>query len=255
MGQSIHVEILDRLTGTRTVEHCELPLEIGKQPTAQNHILLDAKYPTISRVHGKLSVSGPDLIYADCSSNGTKIDGTLLKGAERKIKRGEIFQIENYDIKVLDTSPVLIKHTGPTLNELSQSKVEAGETLLLTQANNQLAILPASQQDDVDQSEATIVGKLTLEGDRIVLEISDEALLKTVTVNRSPVEANKTEAQIFDVIGVGGDRIEVLRSNHEKIVCGNPACHLLNDLPYEENCIWCGYYLAASGSFTRVTLS
>ena len=87
-----------------------------------------------------------------------------------------------------------------------------------------------------------------------MLELFDAALTEAVTVNNGPVRNARVEARPFDVIAIKGDRLELLQPNHEKIVCGNPECHLLNNLPFEENCTWCGYYLAASGSFTRVTL-
>lgn len=54
MGDHIQVEVTDRLTGERRVESCKLTLEIGKKPQAPNRILLDDKYRTISRIHGRL---------------------------------------------------------------------------------------------------------------------------------------------------------------------------------------------------------
>ena len=87
MGDTIQVEVVDRLTGARRVESCRLPLEIGKKPEAASHILLDAKYPTISRIHGRLEQRGAVLVYVDCSSNGTTIAGELLKGRDLRTER------------------------------------------------------------------------------------------------------------------------------------------------------------------------
>ena len=85
------------------------------------------------------------------------------------------------------------------------------------------------------------------------LVVLDPALVTTLSVNRARPPGATHQARLNDVVGLGADRFEILQPDMPKIVCGNPACHLLNDLPFEENCTWCGFYLAASGSFTRVT--
>lgn len=248
MGDAIQVEVVDRLTGERRVDRCRLPLEIGKKPEAENAILLDAKYRTVSRIHGRLERRGADLVYTDCSSNGTTVAGRLLKEEELPLQGGETLQIENYELRVLDVAPLLVKHTAPNLLPRQELSLEAGRSLFVRAADAGIALIESTAEPDES------AGRITYDGSRITIALSDPELANTTTLNNAAVGGMTAEARPFDVIAIKGDRLELLRPNVQKIVCGNPECHLLNDLPFEENCTWCGYYLAASGSFTRVTL-
>ena len=51
---------------------------------------------------------------------------------------------------------------------------------------------------------------------------------------------------------IGEWQIEVLKPGMPHIVCGNPACHLINPPGFEANCKWCGFYLAATGGISRL---
>lgn len=248
MGGSIQIEVVDRLTGERRVEDCRLPLEIGKKPEAANHIQLDPKYRTVSRVHGRLEQRDNGLVYVDCSSNGTTIAGRLLKGEERALKGGETLKIENYDLYILDSAPLLVKHTAPTMVPRGEFALPPGKLMHLSVDADGVHLAEAETE-----GEGQVAAILSFDGSHVILDIQDADLVEAVTLNNGPVTGMHVEARPFDVIGVRGDRLELLKPDHDKIVCGNPDCHLLNDLPYEENCTWCGYYLAASGSFTRVT--
>lgn len=248
MGDRVQVEVIDRLTGERRVENCPLPLEIGKKPQAQNHIQLDPRYTTVSRIHGRLEQRGPDLVYVDCSSNGTIVGGKHLKGTEVALTGDEVIQIENYELRLIKAVQLLVKHTGPNLRPRSEFSLEPGESLLIRNTDSSIALMePVGPETD------GVAARLSFDGAAIILEIDDPALAAEVKRNNSPITGTRVEARVFDVLSIRGDRLELLQPNHQKIVCGNPECHLLNDLPYEENCVWCGYYLAASGSFTRVT--
>lgn len=248
MGDTIQVEVIDRLTGERRVEQCRLPLEIGKKPDAENAILLDPKYRTVSRIHGRLEQRGSGLVYVDCSSNGTTVAGELVKGQDRPLSGGETLQIENYELRLLDITPLQVKHTGPNLLPRKELSLAPGRTVLVKATDAGLELVEGPEEME------GAAGRLSYDGSRITLELLDPALVDAVTVNNGPVTSVYVEARPFDVIGIKGERLELLQPNHDKIVCGNPECHLLNDLPFEENCVWCGYYLAASGSFTRVTI-
>jgi hypothetical protein len=247
MRDSVEIEVLDRLTGVRKVEKCRLPLEIGKRPQGDSFILLDSGYPTISRIHGRLEDRDGQLVYTDCSSNGSKIAGRFLRSEERVFKTGETLQIENYDLRLVAPAHLQLKHTSASLLVRGEHHVMAGDSLFLKISDDKVEVISAAEEA------SDISGRITFNGAGIVFEISDPALVELMTLNRGPVAGARFEARPFDVVGIRDDRIELLMPNHQKIVCGNPKCHLLNDLPYEENCVWCGFYLAASGSFTRVT--
>lgn len=248
MEDRVQVEVVDRLTGERRVESCPLPLEIGKKPQAENHILLDPRYTTISRIHGRLEKRDGGLVYVDCSSNGTRAGGKLLKGAEVTLTGDETIQIENYELRIIKSASLMVKQTGPNLQPRAEVTLEPGQSLAIKSKDRGIELV----EGGADQE--GVIGRLTYDGAAIVLELDDAAGLSQVTRNNGPVSSPRIEARMFDVLAIRGDRLELLQPDHQKIVCGNPECHLLNDLPYEENCVWCGYYLAASGSFTRVTL-
>lgn len=248
MGDTVQVEVVDRLTGERRVDLCRLPLEIGKKPESENAVWLDAKYRTVSRIHGRLERRGANLVYIDCSSNGTRVAGRIVKGEEHALQDEQTLQIENYELRILDVAPILIKHTNPSLLPRQEVFLEPGSFLFVHTTETGIELVKAAEEPD------GAAGRITYDGSRITFELSDPALANATTLNNAPVHTAKTEGRPFDVIAIKGDRLELLLPNEEKIVCGNPGCHLLNDLPFEENCTWCGYYLAASGSFTRVTL-
>jgi FHA domain len=250
MGRKVHIEVFDRLTGERNVAEYELPIEIGKQPTTTEAITLDPKYQTISRIHGLIEERGQDIVYTDCSSNGTTIAGLVIKGAPHRLERSDIIGIENYNLRLVELVPIVVKHTGPALEDISHIHLVPGQSMLLTRNEGSLNLMIG---EDAGDGEIVARGKSDSTG--IAFEVLDEQLLATFSVNKALVHSAKANTKLFDVVSIGGDRFELLTHGHEKIICGNPDCNLLNDLPFEENCIWCGYYLAAAGGFTRVTPS
>jgi pSer/pThr/pTyr-binding forkhead associated (FHA) protein len=250
MSSKIHVEIIDRSTGKRAVQLVSLPVEIGKQPTSQSCIRLDPTQVTISRVHGRIAASDDGgFVYTDSSSNGTTVDGTFVKGAERKFAVGDAIRIETFDLRIVELHSALIKHTDRNLKQIAEIRVAPGDAVLISRNDTGLTFAPEGEGDGGDSA----VGRLLFDGNFATLETDDKDLASQVLLNGHPPKHTPVEARVFDVMQFGGDRLELLRPDASKIVCGNPECHLLNDLPFEENCVWCGYYLAASGSFTRVT--
>lgn len=250
MGRTLHVEIYDRSRGTRTVQACELPFEIGKQPQSASCIRLDPSYVTISRVHGKVEEAESGLIYIDSSSNGTTISGTFVKGRNRAISSADIIIIENYEIKILETKSALIKQTGPTLQVRGEQEAEPGDALVIVKTDDALKVM----LDTPESNQHSVVGRIHFDGVAVTFDLYGHDASMPITVNKRLVSDMPLTARMSDVVEIGGERFEVLGRDQKKIVCGNPSCHLLNDLPFEGNCVWCGHYLAASGSFTRVTL-
>ena len=258
MSRVISLEVLDRLTGERRIERCGLPVEVGKQPEGEHRVTLAPHYHTVSRRHGRLEDEGGRLIYVDSSSNGSTIGGLLLKGGRRHLAKGDAIQIENYTIRVIEAAPLRIKHTTALLADLGDLTLSPGEVvdIAATPAGLRMMVAPVGQaagQGDVADSSQTPAARFTIGESGVAVEVLDPALVTTLSVNRARPPGATHQARLKDVVGLGADRFEILQPDMPKIVCGNAACHLLNDLPFEENCTWCGFYLAASGSFTRVT--
>lgn len=56
-------------------------------------------HPTVSRVHGTVRVLGRQLVYEDCSSYGSLLNGRQIKSAELKV--GDVLGLGPYEISVI----------------------------------------------------------------------------------------------------------------------------------------------------------
>ena len=249
MSDGIKLEVHDHKTGVRRTEEADLPIEIGKSPGGPNRIILAADRQTISRSHGRLERHGADLTYIDTSSNGTTVGGQLIKGGQCRVDAGDLITIEDYAIRIVGQEAVTLKLTDAKLAQLSDIRVATDESCVVVGDGGSLSFRKGDADNGV--SDAAIL-ELSFDGAAFTVDSNLDADAPEILINNRAVNL-PARASPGDVLLVGQDRIEVLRGGQEKIVCGNPSCHLLNDLPFEENCVWCGYYLAASGSFTRVT--
>lgn len=249
MSDRIKLEIFDRKTGERRIEETSLPAEIGKSPGGPNRIVLAADRPTISRSHGRFERRGDELRFVDTSSNGTTVGAERIKGIECRIRPEDEITIEDYAIRVVVEQTIALKLTDMKLTQLADKRVAAGGACIVTRDVGAFAL---QRPDELDDSAGSTVLELSFDGAAVSIDPKAGADVPEIRINNRTVSL-PARASPGDVILVGDNRIEVLRSGQEKIVCGNTSCHLMNDLPFEENCVWCGYYLAASGSFTRVT--
>ncbi len=248
MSDGIKLDIHDRKTGDRRIENTGLPVEIGKSPSGANGIVLGDDRPTVSRRHGRIERRGAELRYIDTSSNGTTIDGQLIKGGERTIEAGELIFIEDYAIQIVGQETVSLKCTDAQLAPLADLRIATDESCLVCQDGETFTL----KKKVADQDGADVVLEMSFDGAVFLVESRSDENAPEVRLNNRSVNL-PARANLGDVVTIGANRIELLGGGQQKIVCGNPECHLLNDLPFEENCVWCGYYLAASGSFTRVT--
>ena len=245
MSERIKLEIYDRKSGDRHAHATALPVEFGKFPQGANAIKLAPDRETISRSHGRIEHSSDGIYYVDTSSNGSKVAGERIKNDKRPLKPGQVIEIEQYEITLLESHTLLLKMTSGSMAPIGELSVDADENCFVVDEGGAYAIKPTAA--DVEP-----LAMLSSNGSRLNVSQPSGAKTADIRINNRTVTL-PAQASPGDVIAIGQYRIEVLMPGQEKIVCGNPECHLLNDLPFEENCSWCGYYLAASGSFTRVT--
>ncbi len=245
MSERIKLEIHDRKSGDRQTQAVSMPVEFGKFPQSASAIKLAPDRETISRIHGHIEQAADGLYYVDTSSNGSKVAGERIKNDKRRLQPGDVIEIEQYEITLLESHALALKMTKASLAPISELSLDADESCVVVNEGGAYALKPAATDDEP-------LALLNSNGSR--LNISQPAGVKSanIRINNRTVTL-PAQASPGDVIAIDNYRIEVLMRGKEKIVCGNPECHLLNDLPFEENCSWCGYYLAASGSFTRVT--
>jgi hypothetical protein len=251
MGDSIGLEIRDRRTGTVELRTVGLPVHFGKSPSGDNTVRFPSERDTISRQHGRLHREAGLLLYTDTSSNGSLVAGERIQNASLPVSTGQVIGIEDFEIRVIPSQDIVLKLTDGALALLGETVVAPGSRVAFVHENG-VSSFRDILEGQTGQVEDQVGLCFSFDGTRLCLEAGDQADVSEVLVNNRNVSL-PAKVSSGDVLLVDGNRIEVLSRGHDKIVCGNPDCRLLNDLPFEENCVWCGYYLAASGSFTRVT--
>lgn len=255
MSEMIGLEVRDRRTGSTRVELVQLPVDFGKSPTGPNVIKFPSDRETISRQHGHLHRTAEGLVYVDKSSNGSSVAGERIKNAAKPVRVGDVISIEDFEIRIIPTEDMVLKLTDDALAPVDELVVTPGSVCILHRSGKALSLKAGADVGQDGGTDAQVLNqilKLSFDGGRITLEaVGGDATPKILVNNRAVVLPAKVLSG--DVVAIEGMRLEVLSRGQDKIVCGNPECRLLNDLPFEENCIWCGFYLAASGSFTRVT--
>lgn len=252
MGQRVYIEVFDRITGEKYIAHGVLPLQIGKKPESENHICLDPKYETISRVHGLLKAEDDHLLFIDQSSNGTLVNGVFLRDSASRVSKKDIIQIENYNLRLVDFAPFIIKHTLPDLSEVSELAITAGLEAEIALVEGGMKLRNPVQ---TMPEESTKILRIWFEEQNIYCEQTQSSSDNIVILNKAVVPEGAFKVNPFDVLEIDGQRFEFLTPDEPKIVCGNVSCHLLNELDFEENCKWCGYHLAGAGGLTRVARS
>lgn len=251
MSEMIGLEVRDRKTGSTRVELVRLPVDFGKSPTGPNVIKFPSDRETISRQHGHLHRGPEGLVYVDKSSNGSSVAGERVKNAAKPVRVGDVIAIEDFEIRIIPTEDMVLKLTDDALAPIDELVVTPGSVCMLERTGKALSLKAGADVGQDGGTDSQIL-KLSFDGGRITLEAVGGDATPKILINNRAVEL-PAKALSGDVVAIEGMRLEVLSRGQEKIVCGNPECRLLNDLPFEENCIWCGFYLAASGSFTRVT--
>lgn len=252
MAQKVYIELFDRLTQTKTMHSVTLPIQIGKSVEASNDILLDAKYETISRIHGRIEEDGDQFLYVDDSTNGSSVNGVLLKGAASRISKKDVIRIQNYNLRFVDVEPLIVKHTLGDLTDIGARELLPGMDIGIKSDSGSLTL----EDFAADDAQSDWIAKLRYaSGDEVTCAILAGAQGHNFKVNNIEQPDQAFDIKAFDVLSINGNRFEVLKFNEPKIVCGNEECHLLNDLNYEEGCQWCGFHLTAAGGRTRVVKS
>ena len=77
MNEKLYLTVSNDVTGESYVAGCTLPVRLGKHPDSGNQVLFDAKFRTISRVHGTIESTARGLHFTDMSSNGSRVGGLV----------------------------------------------------------------------------------------------------------------------------------------------------------------------------------
>ncbi len=248
MSKRIFIEVKDNLTKERFVSACNLPVQIGKKPNVGNTILLDAKYRTISRIHGFIKEDTKGFVYYDQSANGSYVNEHFVHNQKVRFDKDDLLKIENYHIRLIKADPLTIFQTDQRLSKISEKHLLPGKGFAIRQDGDKIQLVDLNLYSGDDRRD---IVRLYMRDDKIHCEVNP-SYKSEIILNKSPQSKGKIVLNPFDVLEIDKFRFEILRPGEPKLVCGNTTCHLLNPLSYEENCRWCGRHLTAAGGQTRI---
>ncbi|MEZ5852661.1 MAG: FHA domain-containing protein [Hyphomicrobiaceae bacterium] len=253
MQDKIYLAVRNHTTGDYYVAACVLPVQIGRDKNANNQILLDWRYPTISRVHGTIEKTPRGLTYRDQSANGSRVGGLVVRDGQVALSPQFQIEVENYTISRVEVEPFVIIGTDGDLVVQQSIELLPGRGVGVAQRSPQHG---GSQFQLLDlnrwiEGEMPQVGKFEVIDHQPVWVMSADATAKVLR-NKSPITQARTPLASLDVIEIDGWRFELLLPHDARIVCGYDHCHLLNPPPLEANCRFCGRHLGNSGGFSRI---
>lgn len=253
MQDKIYLGVKNHTTGDYYVTACALPVQIGRDKNANNQILLDWRYPTISRVHGTIETSARGLIYRDQSANGSRVGGLVVRDSQVGLSPQFQIEIENFTISWVEVEPFVIIGTDRELVVQQSIELLPGRGVGVAPRNPsgrdaQFQLLDLNRWIEGEMPQ---VGKFEVIDHQSVWVMAADTNAKVLR-NKSPVTQVRTPLVSLDVVEIDGWRFEILLPHESRIVCGYNHCHLLNPPPLEANCRFCGRHLANSGGFSRI---
>jgi hypothetical protein len=243
---TIEIEILDRLSHAKFVIFRSVPAIIGRNDFFSDRTANAGKdTKAISRSHFTIEQRQSGIQLRDHSRNGCTVDGRTIHNAAAPLSPASVIAIGRYELRVRPFSSLVVKQTSPALVDISEIALSAGQTVLLTTDGSNVRIV------DHDPSVPAIL-VLTESSGFIHCRKGDDATKHPLTVNKKAIVEEEFKLALRDVLASPGARFEIHKSDRASIVCGNPECRLLNEPVFENNCIWCGYHLAAGGGLSRI---
>jgi hypothetical protein len=249
MTDKLYLSINNEVTGEHYVAGCRLPVRLGKHPDSDNQVLFDAKFRTISRVHGTIESTSRGLHYTDTSSNGSRVGGLVVRDAKVALSPRFDIEIGDYHIRPIEASPLTILTTEAALLELQRMDLLPGRGVGIVRRGSTLAITDLNRWTEWDKQ---LVATFQVVADQNVLAVENADDGPRVTINKSTVNKPRTSLSPLDVVEVDHIRFEVLDPQMKSIVCSHETCQLLNCPPHEQNCKWCGRHLANTGAISRI---
>ena len=267
MDEKVYLGIRNHDTGDYYVAGCTLPTQIGRQHDMDNQILLDPKYRTISRIHGKIERTSRGFVYTDSSTSGSRVGGLVVRDSRVALAQNFEIEIENYTVSRVELTPFVILSTNDQLDEVQRLEVLPGRGVGIATLDairkrypdrKPASSKPGMAYELIDLNRWTnwdiaSVGRFELT-DQVPVWVSAGQSGVAVRRNKSPIPPTqaRTPLAALDVIEFGAMRFEVLHPHEPRVVCGYERCHLLNPPPLEANCRFCGRHLANAGGFSRI---
>lgn len=248
MQEKIYLGVRDRGSGDYYVAACTLPVQIGRQAEVGNQVLLDSRYPRISRVHGMIEKTSRGFVYSDTSTHGSRIGGLEVKDSRVALASNFQIEIEGYTITPVEVTPFIVLHTDGKLNEQRRLELLPGRGLGITTVSGAPRLIELDRYDERGKS---IVGHLEVTDDQPVWVQQRESEAEARR-NKARITQSRTLLSSLDVLEIERHRFEILHPHEGRVVCGFDRCNLLNPPPLAGNCRFCGHDLAGGGGFSRV---
>jgi len=249
MTDKLYLSISNDVTGEHYVAGCRLPVRLGKHPDSDNQVLFDAKFRTISRVHGTIESTSRGLHYTDTSSNGSRVGGLVVRDAKVALSPRFEIEIGDYHVRPIEASPLTILTTEAALLELQRMDLLPGRGVGIVRRGSTLAIADLNRWTEWDKQ---LVATFQVVADQSVLAVENTDDGPPVMINKSTVNKPRATLSPLDVVEINHIRFEVLDPQMKSIVCSHETCQLLNHPPHEQNCKWCGRHLANTGAISRI---
>lgn len=249
MNEKLYLTVSNDVTGENYVAGCTLPVRLGKHPDSGNQVLFDAKFRTISRVHGTIESTARGLHFTDMSSNGSRVGGLVVRDAKVALSPRFDIEIGDYHIRPADAHPLTILTTETSLLELQRLELLPGRGIGVIRRGSTLALADLNRWTEWDKPTVAVFEAIA---DQSQLVITDLENGPQVLINKSPVTKQRTTLNPLDVVEIEHIRFEVLDPNMRSLVCSHESCQLLNRPPHEQNCKWCGRHLANTGAISRI---
>ncbi|MEO8651216.1 MAG: FHA domain-containing protein [Hyphomicrobiaceae bacterium] len=249
MTDKVYLSISNDVTGEHYVAGCRLPVRFGKHPDSDNQVLFDAKFRTISRVHGTIESTSRGLHYTDTSSNGSRVGGLVVRDAKVALSPRFEIEIGDYHVRPVEASPLTILTTEMALLELQRMELLPGRGVGVVRRGSTLAIADLNRWTEWDKP---TVATFQIVADQSLLVVENADNGPPILINKSTVNKPRTVLSPLDVVEINHIRFEVLDPHMKSIVCSHETCQLLNRPPHEQNCKWCGRHLANTGAISRI---
>lgn len=249
MNEKLYLSISNDVTGEHYVAACTLPARLGKHPDSGNQVLFDAKFRTISRVHGTIESTPRGLHYTDSSSNGSRVGGLVVRDAKVALSPRFDIEIGDYHVCPAEVDPLTILTTESALLELQRMELLPGRGIGVVRRGSTLALVDLNKWTEWDRP---TVATFQVVANQNVLSVVDGNEGPEIRINKSLVNKPQVVLSPLDVVEIEHIRFEVLDPHQKSIVCMHETCQLLNRPPHEANCKWCGRHLANTGAISRL---
>ena len=257
MSAKIYLEVFEETAKVRFVTACTLPARMGKSHLDDNQVLLDPVHERISRIHGVIeqaSEPGKGFVYWDRSSNGTRLDGAVIRDTRKRVAAGFELGIDSYRIThLVEASPLVVRQTDARLASRKLHELLPGRGLGIKHDPDGCRLTDLNRWTEWHEPSLVTIamhGPEPKPAPRLV--ILDKRKAGRVRVNKHEIAGDHRDLLVGDVVEIDTDRFEVVGPGHKHVVCGNAACHLLNPYNFEANCRWCGHHLTGAGGRSLV---